>query len=228
MYRVPPFSTAEWEEKKALFDEKTGKVWRNAELSARAKLERICREQFWLSFVEDKFDLDNDIRMKAEFSHVIAVMDKNRRMGRKGRRTRELGGPKIRCEHVDLHKRCCVQRSKPHTKLQDLQIEIYYGLCDDALDEHVWVSEQTTSLQEAKVLEALQYDFEIPCIVQWEMLWFSAPTSLNNDLLNDGEILGNYYEAVNLAFQNVLGARILLLEGNEESSGRHAWKNLDP
>ena len=33
------------------------------------------------------------------------------------------------------------------------------------------------------------YDLEIPSIVQWEMLWFSAPTILNNDLLNDGEIL---------------------------------------
>ena len=42
-------------------------------------------------------------------------------------------------------------------------------MCDDALDEHVWLSEQTMSSQEAKVLEALQYDLEIPCIVQWRM-----------------------------------------------------------
>ena len=39
-------------------------------------------------------------------------------------------------------------------------------MCDDALDEHVWVSEQTLSLQKAKVLEALQYDLELPCMVQ--------------------------------------------------------------
>ena len=74
---------------------------------------------------------------------------------------------------------------------------------DDALDEHVWVPEQTISLEEAKVLEALHYDREIPCKVQWEMLWISTSTSLNNELLNDGEIFGTYYEAVNLAFQNV-------------------------
>ena len=55
-------------------------------------------------------------------------------------------------------------------------------------------------------LEALQYDIEIPCTVQWEMLGFSAPTCLNNDLLNDGEIFGECYEAVNLAFHNVLVA----------------------
>ena len=38
------------------------------------------------------------------------------------------------------------------------------------------------------------------------MLWISSPTTINNDLLNDGEILGNFYEAANLAFQSVLGA----------------------
>ena len=46
-------------------------------------------------------------------------------------------------------------------------MEAVIWVCDDALDEHVWESEQTLSLQEAKVLEALQYDFQIPCIVLW-------------------------------------------------------------
>ena len=95
----------------------------------------------------------------------------------------------------------------PHAKLQVLHILIYYDtinwVCDDALDEHVWVSELTISLQEAKVLEALQYDLEIPRIVQWEMLWFTASTSLNNDLLHDGVILEKYNEAVNLFFFRV-------------------------
>ena len=35
-------------------------------------------------------------------------------------------------------------------------------VCDDAVDEHAWVSEQTMSLQGARALEALQYDLEIP------------------------------------------------------------------
>ena len=82
-------------------------------------------------------------------------------------------------------------------------MEAVNWVCDNALDEHVWVSEQTIPVEEAKVLEALQYDREIPCKVQWRMLWFSTSTSLNNELLNDEEIFGKYYEAVNLAFQNV-------------------------
>ena len=66
-YRIPPFSTAEWEEKRAFFDEKTGRVWPNAELSARAKVTReFVLKQFWLSFVGDKFDLDSVIQIGSE------------------------------------------------------------------------------------------------------------------------------------------------------------------
>ena len=76
-------------------------------------------------------------------------------------------------------------------------------VCADALDEHVCVSEQTISLQEARVLEALQDDLEIPCVVQCGMFWFSAPASLNDELLNDGVTVERHNETVNLAFQSV-------------------------
>ena len=32
------------------------------------------------------------------------------------------------------------------------------------------------------MLEALNYDIDVPCIVQWEMLWCSVAISVNNDL----------------------------------------------
>ena len=72
-------------------------------------------------------------------------------------------------------------------------------VCDDPLDEHVWTSQLTIFCQEATVLEPQQYDLANPCTIQWRMLWFSAPTSLNNGLVNDGVILGKYNEVVNLA-----------------------------
>ena len=81
-------------------------------------------------------------------------------------------------------------------------MEAVNWVCDDALDEHVWVSEHTISLQEANVLEALQYDTENLCRVQSGMSWFSPLTSLNNELVNDGVILEKCNEAVNMAFQS--------------------------
>ena len=50
------------------------------------------------------------------------------------------------------------------------------------------------------------------CVVQWRTLWFSAPTSLNNDLLNHGEIVGKYHETINWAFQTVLGLSYFEME----------------
>ena len=43
-------------------------------------------------------------------------------------------------------------------------MEAVSWVCDDALDDHVWVSELTISCQEAKVLEALQYDLSNPIL----------------------------------------------------------------
>ena len=114
--RVPPIS-AEWEEKKVFFDEKTERIWPSAELSARAKYTREhVVEQCWTSFVEDKFDLDNAILAKAEFSCAIAVMD---RIGgwEEGEGEQENGGGcKIRCKHFHLHQSRSVQRTEPDAK----------------------------------------------------------------------------------------------------------------
>ena len=88
--RIFPISTAEWQEKRALVDEMTGRVWPNAEISARAKFTReYVVKQFWLSFERDKFDLDNAVQTtKAEFS---CADGQDRRMGGRGRSKIKLG-----------------------------------------------------------------------------------------------------------------------------------------
>ena len=77
-------------------------------------------------------------------------------------------------------------------------------VCDDSSDQHVWLSVESVILQEANTLEAMQYDLGIPCVVQWGMLWFSAPTSLNNYLINDGELNIRYYEAIGTTLNNAI------------------------
>ena len=65
-YRIHPMSTAEWEEKRILVDEKMGRTWQNAGLSERAKFTReYVLRQFWQSFVEDTFDLEHAIQTKS-------------------------------------------------------------------------------------------------------------------------------------------------------------------
>ena len=122
----------------------------------------------------------------------------DRRMGREG-----LAGIEVRSKHVDMYESSDMQRLKQHAGLQAAKIQIHLEamnwVCDDSLDDHVCVSERTISCQEAKVLEALQYDLGNPCIVQWSMLWFSAPTNLNRRFLNGGTTLQKYNAVINLA-----------------------------
>ena len=160
----------------------------------RAKLARDCVvKQFWVSFVEDMFDLDNAIQTRTEFSYATAVMDRIRRSEEEEEGEQEKWmGPRF-AANIWIYTKAVVCDGQSHKKnfrifkLRSI-LEAVNWVCDGALDDHLWLSEQTTVLQEAKVLEALQYYIEIPCVVQWGML-FSAQTSLNNDLLSDGEIL---------------------------------------
>ena len=69
----------------------------------------------------------------------------------------------------------------------------------DLQEDHDWISELSLALQENKKLLSFNCYIDVPCVVQWKLLWFSAPTSLNNDFLNDGVILEKYDETVNMS-----------------------------
>ena len=71
----------------------------------------------------------------------------------------------------------------------------YFQENDDRNPEFSWM------VQETKILEALNNDVDVPCVVQGWMWWYSPPTSPNNDLLNDGVLLAKYEETINLAIK---------------------------
>ena len=49
--------------------------------------------------------------------------------------------------------------------------------------EHEWITDTNVILKENEVLEALNYEIEVPCPLQWGLLWFSAPTNLNHKFM---------------------------------------------
>ena len=57
-------------------------------------------------------------------------------------------------------------------------------VCAGTFDDHEWVSKRTIAEQEKEEVMSRDLDYEscIPCVVQWSMLWFSAPTRLNQTL----------------------------------------------
>ena len=43
-------------------------------------------------------------------------------------------------------------------------------VCEDALWEHEWVTELDVILEENEILEALNYDLDVPCSIQWGLV----------------------------------------------------------
>ena len=53
-------------------------------------------------------------------------------------------------------------------------------VCEGAFDDHEWVSESTIPMQEEEVMgRELDHEICVSCVVQWCMLWFSAPARMN-------------------------------------------------
>ena len=63
-------------------------------------------------------------------------------------------------------------------------MDVISWVCAYSQEDHDWISEFSLALQETTILEASNYDTDVPDVGQWGMLWFPAPTSVNNDLRN--------------------------------------------
>ena len=85
-------------------------------------------------------------------------------------------------------------------------------------------SQNSQALGESKTLEALSHDIEVLCLVQRRFLLFSALTSLNNDLLNDGVILENSNETVNMAFQKRIMERSMTEWAGARERETNEWR----
>ena len=52
-----------------------------------------------------------------------------------------------------------------------------------AFVDHEWVSSRTIIQQEEEILRmALDFKIDVPCVLQWSLLLFSAPTNLKRIL----------------------------------------------
>ena len=64
---------------------------------------------------------------------------------------------------------------------------------------HEWVTEPNVLWKENDILEALSYDIDVPCPLQWGFLWFSAP--LDRKFANNGTKVDKFRDTVNKAIE---------------------------
>ena len=96
----------------------------------------------------DRFDLDNAIHTEAEFSYAIAAMEKLK----DGKKKVWVGSRFAASMWVYIKAEICNDQDnmQEYSLLKFRSImEAENWVCDDALDDHVWASELTISLQEA-------------------------------------------------------------------------------
>ena len=56
-------------------------------------------------------------------------------------------------------------------------------------------------MKENDTLEAQNYDVDVPCPIQWGLLWFSAPSNLNRKFVNNGTKVAKFRKTVNNAIE---------------------------
>ena len=67
-----------------------------------------------------------------------------------------------------------------------------------------WATVQVWNKWEAQISTELDYKIGIPCVVQWCMLWFSAPTKLNQTLERQDLKIEKYHKAVNMTITDAI------------------------
>ena len=68
----------------------------------------------------------------------------------------------------------------------EMEEHLKQRLLRSTFNYHEWASESTSTEQGEEVMgKDLVYEISVPCVVQWCMLWFSAPTWLNLTLRKD-------------------------------------------
>ena len=74
-------------------------------------------------------------------------------------------------------------------------------MTEGSLWEHELITDTNDTLKGNDFLEELDYEIDVPCPLQWGLLWFSASTNLNRKIVNKGTKVANFREIVNHAIE---------------------------
>ena len=137
--------------------------------------------EYWQIFVGDRpvsrdaINSHAHVQSKAVFSYAMTVMDK---IGGWREEQKWVGSLFAACLWICTEAVLCDELDSTQEYLRRRMLSIMESVnwvCDEALEEHEWVSPLTISLKEEEVLAELDYEIDLLCVVQWGFLWFTAP-----------------------------------------------------
>ena len=203
--------TAEtWKEKKDSMEYSNYRTWHYHGMNDYALRTRSSvLHKFWSDHISDKNGRRGNIppyaraplaAPKATLSFAITVMDKM-----EGWNEEELVGSKFAASMCRYTKAVlCDGRGRPPQDLRQMPriiMESVNWVTEDFLWKHEWVTEPNVLLKENDTLEALNYDIDVPCPLQWRLLWFFAPSNFNRKFVNNGTKEAKFRETVNNAIE---------------------------
>ena len=74
---------------------------------------------------------------------------------------------------------------------------------ESSLWEQEWITDTDVTLKGNEMLEALSYEIDVPCPLQWGLLLFSAPTNLNHKFVCNGTKIEKVRKIVNCDYIDV-------------------------
>ena len=179
-----------------------GRAWAENENSPRAmQLGKCTLKEFREVFVDDR-PLGADaiyrqinVQSKAVFSCAMTLMDKIN-----GWEDEERWVGSKFAAYMWIYTKEALTGGQILNREQEMSIMLCTNcVCAGTFVDHGWVSSRTIIQQEEEILcMELNYKIDVPCVVQWSLLWFSAPTNLNRILVRDLNIK-KYLEVVNSA-----------------------------
>ena len=166
--------------------------------------------KFWKDSSSDKYGLGGDTPLyvrrpfaavpKTTFSYAMAVMDKV-----EGWKEQWVGLYFSASMWIYTKAALCdgCKRDPPldWQPVLALIIESVSWVTEDFLWDHEWITETKVTMKENLILEARHYDIEVPCPLQWSLLWFSTPTNLNRKFVNNGTRVAKFRETVSNAIE---------------------------
>ena len=197
-----------WRARKGLLEVMTSKTWPKHVLDHRARNTRkYVLLGFWQDRVADRFGGREPIPpntlaplRKSVFSYAMTVMEKVEGWNEE----KWVGSSFAACMWNYSKAVLCdgqgPTREELRRKLSTIMESVSW-VCKDSLRDHEWVTERNVILKENEILEALNYDLDVPCVIQWGLLKFSSPSRLNQTFTNSGTKLAKYHEAVNMAIE---------------------------
>ena len=195
-----------WRAKKDQLDVTTRRIWPGRQWSKRGRHTReYVLNDFWHTFVDDRPFFaearitETNTQSKAVFSYVMTVMDK---VDGWEDEQKWVGSKFAACMWIYTKAVLCDGQASTQDdwwrRLFSIMESVNW-VCEEACEEHEWVSELTVFMQEEEILVALNYRIDVLCVVQRGVLLFSVPSRLNQRFEGNSTECTRYKDVTHLA-----------------------------